>query len=200
MIREYSVIVAAFLTGIIGPIIAAWVRSYFEKRSKKDLLVSAIELSGIVEDKIEDIRKDYDADRVWIAQFHNGSHFYPSGKSIAKFSILYETVKEEIASIQGKFQNVPVNLFGKAFNHLLANNTISVKSHKDQAFCGLTYFLEEHSCKSSYVFIIRSIEERFIGFMGMDFALEERELTDEEIVDLEIKASSIGGVLMNHLK
>lgn len=198
--KEYSVIIAAFLTGVAGPLLLAWVRSLLEKKPG-DMLTEAIELGNMVEDKLDSIKDDYKADRVWIAQFHNGAHFYPTGKSIAKFSIMYETVNVEVSSIQSKFQNIPVNLFGKACNQLLANNAIAIYDYADkdiQSF-GLGYFFDEHSCKSSYIFAIKTIDEKFIGFMGLDYAWATRKLTDAEIVDLEIQASSIGGVLMNHL-
>jgi hypothetical protein len=115
---------------------------------------------------------------------------------------MYETVNIEVPSIQSKFQNVPVNLFGKACNQLLINNAISIYDYtdKDLQTYGLGYFFDEHSCKSSYIFAIKTIDEKFIGFMGLDYAMSTCKLSDADIVDLEIQASSIGGVLMNHLK
>ena len=69
--------------------------------------------------KLDYIKDEFKADRVWLAQFHNGGHFYPTGKSIAKFSMVYEIVESTTKSIQSNFQNIPVSLFSKPINHLL---------------------------------------------------------------------------------
>ena len=44
----------------------------------------------LVDDQLEQIKDELDACRVWISQFHNGGNFYPTGKSIQKFSIFHE--------------------------------------------------------------------------------------------------------------
>jgi hypothetical protein len=65
-------------------------------------------------------------------------------------------------------------------NELVKNNHISIsdfKDHKIPTF-GLKYIAEESGCKSSYIFAIKSIDDKFIGVLG---------------------SSSIGGVLMTHL-
>ena len=63
-------------------------------------------------------------DRICISQFHNGGHFYPTGKSIKKFSIFYERTSEKASSIKDTFQNIPVSLFPKIFS--LLNNIVGL--------------------------------------------------------------------------
>ena len=64
------------------------------------MVLDALKVGKLVESKIEDIKDEFKPDRVWITQFHNGGHFYPTGKSIAKFSVMYETVGTGVSSIQ----------------------------------------------------------------------------------------------------
>ena len=120
-------IIVAFLTGVAGPILVMLIKAHLDrKKSPSDMVADAVEIGNLVTAKIEHIKEEFNADRVWIAQFHNGGHFYPTGKSIAKFSVFYETVKVGIQSIQNNFQNIPVNLFSKSINQLLENSIIEI--------------------------------------------------------------------------
>jgi hypothetical protein len=53
-----------------------------------------------------------------------GVTFYPTGKSMAKFSIMYEVVGPELQSVQTNFHNIPVNLFSRSINQLLENDVL----------------------------------------------------------------------------
>jgi hypothetical protein len=138
---------------------------------------------------------------VWVTQFHNGGNFYPTGKSMAKFSIIYETVGLKVSSVQGNFHNIPVNLFSKSINELLKNDVIRIPDYKDETIAtfGLKYIAEDTGCKSGYLFAIKSIDDKFIGTLGLDFTKKKVKLNDEEITNLKLRATSLGGVLMTHL-
>jgi hypothetical protein len=196
-------IVVAFLTGVAGPIVVTYVKHYLDnKKTKSDMVEEAIEVSKLINDKIDDIKEDFDCDRVWIAQFHNGGHFYPTGKSIAKFSIFNEVVSTGTSSVQTNFQNIPVNLFSKAINELLENDIVSIADFKDikATSYGLRNAAEASGCKSSYLFSVKTIEGKFIGILGVDYTKRKTKLSPEECNLLLIQATSIGGVLMNHLQ
>jgi hypothetical protein len=197
-----SAIIVAFITGVLGPVLVMVVKHFIDKKSKKkDMIADACEVSNAVVLKLDEIKEEYSADRVWIAQFHNGGHFYPTGKSIAKFSVFYETVEAGASSIQSNLQNIPVNLFSKSINYLLKDEMIRIADFKDETLAtyGLKYFAEDNGTKSQYLFSIRSLDGKFIGFMSVDYTKKKTKLTDQDIVDLEIVAGTLGGVLMNHL-
>jgi GAF domain-containing protein len=197
-----SAIIVAFITGVLGPVLIMVVKHFIDKKSKKkDMIADACEVSSAVVLKLDEIKEEYSADRVWIAQFHNGGHFYPTGKSIAKFSVFYETVEAGASSIQTNLQNIPVNLFSKSINYLLKDEMIRIADFKDETLAtyGLKYFAEDNGTKSQYLFSIRSLDGKFIGFMSVDYTKKKTRLTDQDIIDLEIVAGTLGGVLMNHL-
>ena len=196
-------IIVAFLTGVAGPILVMLIKAHLDrKKSPSDMVADAVEIGNLVTAKIEHIKEEFNADRVWIAQFHNGGHFYPTGKSIAKFSVFYETVKVGIQSIQNNFQNIPVNLFSKSINQLLENSIIEIYDYKDETIptFGMKYIAEESGCKSGYLFAIKSIDGKFIGTLGLDFTKRKTKLDIESINHLAVHASAIGGVLMTHLQ
>jgi len=196
-------ITIAFITGVISPITVMLVKNWLDKNKKKhDPVAETLMVSELVTHKMDEIREGVKGDRVWVTQFHNGGHFYPTGKSITKFSIIYETVSVEVNSIQSNLQNIPVNLFSKALNELVTNDVIEIPDFKDETIptYGLKYIAEENGCKSGYLFAIKTIDDRFIGVLGIDFTKKKVKLDDDVINNIMIQVSSLGGVLMNHLK
>jgi hypothetical protein len=203
MFENVTGIVIAFITGVVGPILLVYLKSKLEKKKEKpDMVKETLRVSELITSKIEHIRDEFNADRVWVTQFHNGGNFYPTGKSMAKFSIMYETVSPGVSSVQTNFHNIPVNLFSKSINQLLNNDIIEIPDYKDESIAtyGLKYIAEDTNCKSGYLFSVKSIDDRFIGTLGLDYTKRKTKLSIESINHLQVHASSIGGVLMNHLE
>jgi hypothetical protein len=195
-------VIVAFITGVLGPIALLYVKNVLNKRkSKPDMVMETLKVSELITTKIDQIKEEFKADRVWVTQFHNGGHFYPTGKSMAKFSVIYESVNIGVGSIQSGFQNIPVNLFSKSINQLLENDVIEVSDFKDETIAtyGLKYAAEESGCKSGYLFSVKTIDGKFIGTLGLDFTKRKTKLNMESINHLLVHATSIGGVLMGHL-
>jgi len=196
-------IIVAFITGVLGPILLLFIKNKLEKKQEKpDMVLETLKVSELVMTKLDHIKDEFKADRVWVAQFHNGGNFYPTGKSMAKFSIIYESVAPSVSSIQSNFHNIPVNLFSRSINQLLEHNRIEISDFKDEtvATYGLKYIAEDTGCKSGYLFAIKCIEGRFIGMLGIDYTKKKTKLNDEVITSLLVQSTSIGGVLMNHLE
>lgn len=201
--ENLSMIIVAFITGVLGPILVIYIKHLLDRRKKKpDIVRDTLRVSELVDQKIEHIKEEFKADRVWISQFHNGGNFYPTGKSIAKFSIMYEVVGINTPSVQTNFKNIPVNLFSKSINELLVNDVIEIEDFSDEkiATFGLRYVAEESGCKSAYLFAIKTIEDKFIGVLSVEYTKEITRLDMESINHLQVHASSIGGVLMSYLQ
>lgn len=194
-------VIVAFITGVLGPILVLYIKSILDKKNPNDMVRDTLRVSELVTTKIEQIKDEFDSDRVWITQFHNGGSFYPTGKSMAKFSIIYESVAPGATSIQSNFHNIPVNLFSKSINQLLENDLIEVPDYKNEEIhtFGLRYVAQDTGCKSGYLFAIKTIEGKFIGTLGLDYTKKQHKLDEESIIQLQVHASSLGGVLMTHL-
>jgi hypothetical protein len=195
-------IIVAFLTGILGPILILLVKHYTQKKKPTDPLAEAVNNANVISSELDELIVEYSADRAWIAQFHNGGHFYPTGKSIQKFSFFFESVKFSKDSIRLNFQNIPVNLFSKALGQILESEYLVIYDYKDetQATYGLKYIAEETGAKSTYIFGIHNVEDKLIGVLGVEYTSRKRKLTDPEIVQLRLESAKLGGVLMTHLE
>lgn len=191
-------VIAAFLTGVLGPLLVLFVKYKTSQKKKPDILKECLMESEQVQTKLEHIREEFNIDRIYIAQFHNGGNFYPTGKSMAKFSVMYEVVNTSAVSLQGGLQNIPVNLFSRSINHLLEHDVIEIPDYKDETIAtfGLKYVAEDFGCKSTYHFAIKSIDDKFIGILTVDFTKKKTKLDSESVSRLRTHAASLGGVLV----
>jgi hypothetical protein len=195
--------VSFFVTGVIIPIGVALIKSKIEgsRVKKEDKLIREVKVSSVINHKIDEIKTKFNADRVWVLQFHNGGYYYPTGKSIQKFSMFYETVTNGVDSVKMLFQNIPVSLFSPSVNKILEDNTLSVADFKDdnEKNYGLRHTAEETGCKSVYMAGIRDINNKLIGSLGIEYTKRKKSLDLEQIQSIELEATQIGGVLHNHL-
>lgn len=191
-------VIVAFITGVLGPILLIVTKNIISKKQKPDLIKDTLKECELIVSKIEHIKDEFHADRVWVAQFHNGGNYYPTGKSMAKFSIIYEVVGAGVNSIQSNFHNIPVNLFSRSINQLLEEDMIIIPDFKDETIAtyGLKYIAEDTGCKSGYGFAIKSIDDKFVGILGLDYTKKKTKLDQTQISTISNYSATLGGVLM----
>ena len=200
---HFMELLGAFLTGVVGPILYLLVSKYLqkEKDKKRDKVKENISSVSLISDELEEIREENKADRVWIAQFHNGGNFYPTGKSIQKFSIFYEVTKAGISSVSHTFNNIPCSLHPKAFEHMMEGQGIFIPNFSDPktATYGLKGAAESVGTKSSFLVPLFTLDDKYIGNIGIDYVGKRKKLTKDEWEHFQIKAGRIAGYLSNHL-
>lgn len=202
---ETEIIVAlitAVLTSIVGPIAVHYAKQINDSRKKKeDPLTESLKVNQIINEKLDVVRKEYNADRTWMLQFHNGGHFYPTGKSIQKFSMVYEMLNPSVVPCQSQFQNIPVSLFSIAINKLLDGIIIEIPNAVDDdvRFEGITSVITGAGVESTYIFPIFNIKGEFVGIVGIDYVENQTTLSTDQIKSISLETSTIGGVLNNYL-
>jgi len=200
--KEMVELSIAFITGVLGPVLILVIKHFLERSKKVDLLTEAVEHSDVVNYVLDGILEEKGVDRAWILQFHNGGHYYPTGKSIQKFSMFFEVVKHAKDSVRLQYQNIPVNLFSKSLSQIVKTGEVVIPDYKDEetATYGLKYIAEENGTKSSYLFAIKNPEGRIIGVLGIEYTGRKKELEHNTIQELKLSAATLGGILMSHLK
>jgi len=194
----FTTISVALITAVIGPIMVTWAKKKFETQEKKNPLDEAIQANSLVDEQIDFLMNELDADRVWVAQFHNGGHFYPTGKSIQKFSIFYEKCAYDAVSIMHTFQNVPCSLFPKALSALHKDGEINVPTFVDGEDYDLSSISKPYGTKSFYMISLDDLKGRFIGALAVSFN-KEKKLEKEDWIFLRQKAGVIGTLLDEYL-
>lgn len=193
-------VLIAFITAVIGPVIVEWAKSLFAKK-RIDPLEEALEINAEIDHQLELIQEELKCDRIWVSQFHNGGHFYPTGKSIQKFSIFYEHVSPGTPTIKEIFSNIPASLFTKPLSKLYTDGEIIIPTYESSNVdtFGLENFNGAHDKKSSYIFALSNLDDQFLGTLGIEFCKEETHLNEEELMYIRSKVAAIGTVLNTYL-
>jgi hypothetical protein len=197
-------LIGAFLTGVVGPVLYLIISKHLqrEKDKKRDIVKENISSVSLISNELEEIREEFKGDRVWIAQFHNGGNFYPTGKSIQKFSIFYEVTKVGVSSVSHTFNNIPCSLYPKAFEHMMEGKGIFIPNFQDPkiATYGLKGAAESVGTKSSFLVPLFTLDEKYIGTIGIDYVTKKKKLTKEQWEHYQIKAGRIAGYLSTYLE
>lgn len=197
-----TTIVVALITAVLGPIAVEWAKKTFNSKEKSDdVLHEAIIYNDLVNQQLESLLENLNCSRVWISQFHNGGHFYPTGKSIQKFSIFYEKISplsNYSKSIQNTFTNIPVSLFPKPLAELKNKGEAKVVNFEKDDNLGLEIFAKEYKVKSLYMVALTDLDDKFIGVLHVSYGVEH-ELTAKEWIFLRQKVGAIGSLLTEYL-
>jgi len=194
-----TTIAVSLITAVFGPIIVNWARLKMEKKDKITPMREALDASTLVDNQLETILDELECDRVWLQQFHNGGHFYPTGKSIQKFSIFYEKTTPDLPHLQHTFQNIPVSLFPRVLSKIYQDNEIAIDdvSTAEDTY-GLEYMTTQFGTKSVCMLGLYSLDDHLIGVLGISFKNSHKLKRDEWIL-IRQKAGVIGTLISEYL-
>jgi len=199
-ITMFTTILVALITAVIGPAVLEWVKAKLKKEETKESPVKeAIDMNSMVDNQLEQLMDELGCDRIWIGQFHNGGHFYPTGKSIQKFSIFYEKLTPTTNPIQHIFQQIPVSLFPKSLSKLYKDGELAIVSYETDETYDLNMFSKEHNTKSFYMLAIDDLDGHFIGVIGIAYTDKEHKLSKDEWIFIRQKIGAIGSLLTDYL-
>jgi hypothetical protein len=194
-----TTIVVALITAVLGPIAVNWVKLKMEKKDISTPMRDALETSTLIDNQLEQIMEELECDRIWIAQFHNGGVFYPTGRSIQKFSIFYEKCTPETPNIQNTFQNIPVSLFPRVLSKVYKDNEISIDdvSNTEDTY-GLEYITTQFGTKSVCMIGLHSLDNHLIGVLTISFQ-NSHHITKDEWIYIRQKVGVVGTLLSEYL-
>jgi hypothetical protein len=194
-----TTILVALITAVLGPIIVNWVKLKMENKDTSSPMRDALETSTLIDTQLEQMMEELECDRIWIAQFHNGGYFYPTGRSIQKFSIFYEKCTPETPNIQTTFQNIPVSLFPRVLSKVYKDNELSLDDVNgvEDTF-GLEYLSTQFGTKSICMVGLHSLDNHLIGVLTISFQ-NKHHLTKDEWIYIRQKVGVVGTLLSEYL-
>jgi GAF domain-containing protein len=192
-------VLVAFITAVLGPLAMEWAKAKFKSKPKKSPIQEALEMNELVDHQLDLILETIGCDRAWIIQFHNGGHFYPTGKSIQKFSMFYEKITPNSSSIQHTFQNIPVSLFPKMLGKIYKDGELAIPTYTEGETYDLETIAKDLESKSFYALGLYSLDDHLIGVMGIAYN-KEHKLTKDEWIFVRQKVGVIGTLLTDYLK
>lgn len=121
-IRIIEILLTSVTSIVVALVGAGFFKRYNDKKhnqESKSKLLEQIKKDEIVHLAIRDVRRRYNADRVYVWQFHNGGSFYTTSP-MQKLSITYERSSQGLERKSEKNQN-----------HLITNFTTYIKDVMD---------------------------------------------------------------------
>jgi len=198
-ITVFTTITVALITAVVGPVVVSWVKLRMEKKDPSTPMQDALETSTLIDTQLEQIMEELECDRVWIAQFHNGGYFYPTGRSIQKFSIFYEKCTPDTPNIQQTFQNIPVSLFPRVLSKIYKDNELSIEDvNTENDTYGLEYLTTQFNTKSICMVGLHSLDNHLIGVLTISFQDPHR-ITKDEWIYIRQKVGVVGTLLSEYL-
>ena len=190
---EYGYIIAAIISAS-ATIGAVWMKGKLKERKDKVFDYDPNLHSNVVS-ALEFMRRETEADRVYILEFHNGEHYF-SGRSQQKFSCTYEVVNEGISrEVQG-LQNIRISSMHYLIKDVVDGKTFMCKDIEE--FCedlSFRSFMEMRGIKSMFARPIKTLNGKIIGILVMDFVKEHRKWGANAENFLKKQARIISGYL-----
>lgn len=197
MVTSITAILVSLITslGVVGgPLLVTWYKNKNQK--PKPTIDEENEKDFEVDNQLEELAKKLKFNNngnIWIAQFHNGGNYYPTGKSIKKFSIFFE--KSSSIDMKYTLQNIPNSLFPKALNTLSKDGELIITDFNKTDYYDLVYLNKEFGVKILYMIALTDLKNQFVGILQVSFNDESKVLNKWDLEYLRKKANIIGTML-----
>lgn len=181
IISALAIILTAVI-GVFSTVIGIWYKDRInKKREKRAPSLQDIARYSLNIDKILfETMQIFDADRVFLARFHNGGQFINS-IPIDRFSVTNEVYSDDsLINIMPKLQNIILCSQSTIMYELLLNDRYSASSITDISTNYKKYF-DHDNLRSMYMFLIKDLSGTPIGFMQINFNNKEKRITNEQI-------------------
>jgi len=173
-VRILEVLITSITSIVVALVGAGFFRQMREKKEKiqsKVKLMEQIQKDEIVHLAIREVRRRYNADRIYIWQFHNGGTFYTTSP-MQRVSITYERCSDGLERKAEKNQN-----------HLIANFSSYIKDVmdfkmfypdiNDMEDIGLRSLSQSNGTKSHCATPIYDKEKHLVAILSLDWVFSE---------------------------
>ena len=161
-------IIVSAVIGAIATITSVLIGQRVKKSKSKDPILAEHENSENIYTALNFLMEEMSADRAYVLQFHNGSH-YISGRSQQKFSCTHEVVDRGISRESEFSQNHIVSNYHTYIDELVSNGCFAFTNPDevmDHAFASL---MKTKGIKSIYNIPIKTLNGQIIGILGVDY-------------------------------
>ena len=173
-IRIMEVLITSITSIVIALVSAGFFRRMNEKKDKiksKSLLIGQIQKDEIVHLAIREVRRTYNADRVYIWQFHNGGSFYTTSP-MQKLSITYERCSDGLERKAEKNQNHLITSFTSYIKDIMDGNMF-FPNIDDMDDIGLRSLAYSNGTKGHCGVPIYDKDQHLVAMLCLDWVFSE---------------------------
>lgn len=160
----------------------------------------SVKVSEKINEALEQILIEANADRVTLYQYHNGSQNL-AGIPFAKISSTNEVCNLGIHSLQEETQNIPSGMMvwwiKSVHDHPLKIPCIDCIQEEDR---GVYEIYKARGCKSVYSFEITSVKGMPVGYVTIEYLKEPKDLHEDKLETIKDTVTKLGGCITCLLK
>ncbi len=192
---DYSTIIASVI-GAIATLLSVWMSRKFAHRNR-DPVVEDTAKSTNVYTALDYTMHEMNADRAYVLEFHNGSHYY-SGRGQKKFSCTHETVEEGISHQCNTSQEYRVSNYHGYITELIEKEHFTYRDCEKIPDKNFQNILIKSGTQSIFNVPIKTLNGKIIGILGVDYVKTKKSgrRSDEKDYDfMKYQARIIAGYL-----
>ena len=171
-------ILQLFLTSITSVVVALIGAGYFKRYNdtkkesySKSKLMEQIRRDEIVHIAIRDLRRKYNADRIYIWQFHNGGNFYTT-YPMQKTSITYERTSDGLERKSEKYQNMLISNFTGYIKQVI-DLEMFFYDMKDMEDLLVRSMCQQYGTQSHVAVPIFDDKQHLVGILSLDWVFSD---------------------------
>jgi hypothetical protein len=156
-------------------LLGIWLKDFYIKKKLLQTTMSPIDKSELYLKLTKicgEIKRDLNANGVYIAYFHNGD-FFKNGLSIEKFTVVAEDYDEHIGvSYIASYANKPIQYITYLYHRLLTDGRCYKKDIPNLKMIDNVYKQDclSRNVNSTYSFIIKDSDEKPIGLVSVEYS------------------------------
>ena len=183
-------ILASSLVTLLG-VFLSWFLRYKWGEYKQKKITREITQSKLIQTVLEQQLNEYNAQRAFILQRHNGGK-YGTGKSMNKLSTTFEALEDGVSTEFKEYQNLPMSLYSNMVDTAIAERAIfPVVDNIDDILTRA--FFTQRGTKSAIIYpIMRGLE--LVGMIGFEWTHKVKHM-DDSFVELKEDGKLIGETL-----
>ena len=173
-VRILEVLITSITSIVVALVGAGFFRQMREKKEKiqsKEKLMEQIQKDEIVHLAIREVRRRYNADRIYIWQFHNGGTFYTTSP-MQRVSITYERCSDGLERKAEKNQNHLITNFSSYIKDVM-DFKMFYPDINDMEDIGLRSLSQSNGTKSHCATPIYDKEKHLVAILSLDWVFSE---------------------------
>ena len=169
----------------------SWFLTYKWGEYKQKKITREITQSKLIQTVLEQQLSEYNAQRAFILQRHNGGK-YGTGKSMNKLSTTFEAIEEGVSTEFKEYQSLPMSLYSSMVDSAIAERGIfPVIENIDDILTRA--FFTQRGTKSAIIYpVIRGLD--LVGIVGFEWTHKVKNM-DDSFVELKEDGKLIGETL-----
>ena len=187
----WQLILLVLIITVLAPITVNLVDNYINKEPTVEEIV---EKGEVVVETMHTITDLYDASRMYIGRFYNGT-FFTNGDPLARWVVTHQVTSSTVTNLPPEFTEFPVTFLADAFSRVSENGYIQFHL-EDSNPKGVVYnIMRAEEMRTLYMFSVHNPNDEMIAVAVMEFR-KAHNLTPEQLDEISTTIERLSGFIM----